>query len=267
MRQRNAFTLIELLVVVAIIALLVSILVPAMQTAREQAVRAVCAANLHHWGVLLNVYATANNDRYPPGGVMPVGPYLDHLVIHFYGTVEQTEAQMKSMFFYEYSGYPMDWETSGWGWTDVPEYETTSFWSCPNLAKFNYPEPPYFWADSVYLMTGYGFCFDGADTGFPLYGSSYPTHVSSGPNSPPSWNLMHEYIFAITGPGPDDWLTKAAGHMPGGGGFSYWDGADYWGPGIPEKPEGGNQLYNDFHVSWLDMDDLEHVTFGWFDYQ
>ena len=46
MNKEKGFTLIELLVVVAIIALLVAILIPAVQRAREEANRAVCATNL-----------------------------------------------------------------------------------------------------------------------------------------------------------------------------------------------------------------------------
>ncbi len=273
--NRKAFTLIELLVVVAIIALLVSILVPALNSAREQAARSVCAGNLHHWGVLLNVYAMENNGRYPPGGIMPLG-YLDHLVIHFWGTEDEAEAQMKSAFFYEYSGFPMDWETTGWGGGSVgaspPKYKTTSFWTCPNLAKLNFPEPPSYYWGSIYFVTGYGFCFDGTESGLPFYGSDtslYPTHAPSGPNSPPAWNLMHDQItYAREVDGV--WEVAVAGHVPGGGG--YW-GLDIDDPDCPwtrayVKPEGGNQLYNDFGVSWVDFDDLEPVSiWGTWDYK
>ena len=97
-QTRRAFTLIELLVVVAIIALLVAILVPALNRAKEQAKRAVCLANLHHWGIMLNTYTLNNNSRYPSArtpmsGSMRPGAYTF-----------ASEAEMKNFVFYEWSG-------------------------------------------------------------------------------------------------------------------------------------------------------------------
>lgn len=67
MRQKKArgFTLIELLVVVAIIALLISILLPSLARARELSKRTVCAANLKGTGNGFATYAVANNDDWP----------------------------------------------------------------------------------------------------------------------------------------------------------------------------------------------------------
>ena len=64
--RRNGFTLIELLVVVAIIAVLVSILLPALSRARKSAQQVTCAANLHQLGYGTEMYLQDNNDIYYP---------------------------------------------------------------------------------------------------------------------------------------------------------------------------------------------------------
>ena len=79
---RRGFTLIELLVVVAIIALLLSILLPSLRQARELARRAVCMANLHHIG-LANSFYLSEFHTYNLGRdafVRSLHPYLENTI-------------------------------------------------------------------------------------------------------------------------------------------------------------------------------------------
>jgi prepilin-type N-terminal cleavage/methylation domain-containing protein/prepilin-type processing-associated H-X9-DG protein len=64
-RTTEGFTLVELLVVIGIIALLISILLPALGKARDSANRAACGSNLHQIGLMLLIYAQDNKGSFP----------------------------------------------------------------------------------------------------------------------------------------------------------------------------------------------------------
>ena len=99
MRQRRGFTLIELLVVIAIIGVLIALLLPAVQAAREAARRAQCQNHLKQLGLGLHNYLDANNSL-PPG------------------------------YFYQ-AGY--GWGGFGWGTAILPQVEQGPLFDAANF--------------------------------------------------------------------------------------------------------------------------------------
>ena len=72
MRARRAFTLVELLVVIGIIALLISILLPALARAKEQSRMVKCLSNIRQIGMAFIMYTDANKGGFPAPAVKPL---------------------------------------------------------------------------------------------------------------------------------------------------------------------------------------------------
>jgi prepilin-type N-terminal cleavage/methylation domain-containing protein len=68
-RRAAAFTLVELLVVIGIIAVLIAILLPALNRARESAKKTTCLSNMRQLGDCFRLYAASNKDAMPIGAV------------------------------------------------------------------------------------------------------------------------------------------------------------------------------------------------------
>lgn len=85
-RTPHGFTLVELLVVISIIAVLLAVLVPAMNKAREQSKRLICRTKLKQIGYAINLYAE-NNNNFMPGAMEVWIPRYGRFAYYWHETI------------------------------------------------------------------------------------------------------------------------------------------------------------------------------------
>jgi len=195
-RKRPGFTLIELLVVIAIIAVLIGLLVPAVQKVRESASRTQCANNLKQIALAALNYEGVNK-RLPPGGLVSpnsttygwtlpppyAGPYTGVLAFLLpYVEQDNVYKQLNPAFFlfnttmpaWAYSTPPFDFQSgvslqNGTGYPHICDTRISTF-ECPsdNAGDLSIPTsvggvidayfitPQYLYIDYVYDLPNWG---------------------------------------------------------------------------------------------------------------
>jgi prepilin-type N-terminal cleavage/methylation domain-containing protein/prepilin-type processing-associated H-X9-DG protein len=127
-RPRQGFTLVELLVVIAIIAVLIGLLLPAVQKVREAANRMSCSNNLKNLGLALHNYHD-NHSKFPPGALGPRAgfPQFDGLKEHGVGAFLLPYIEQQPLFQH------YNWDSS---WLDPPNQQVVRtqlpVWQCPS---------------------------------------------------------------------------------------------------------------------------------------
>jgi prepilin-type N-terminal cleavage/methylation domain-containing protein/prepilin-type processing-associated H-X9-DG protein len=139
MRRNRAFTLVELLVVIGIIAVLVSLLLPALTKARASAVRLQCAANLRSLTQWTLMYASANNGMLPPiHAVVPPGTASvwpnrvdPNVKTTNWRGVMMRELALKRDFFY-CPANPENNTDFNWNFSATDCVMGYAYWGCPD---------------------------------------------------------------------------------------------------------------------------------------
>lgn len=223
MKKGRGFTLIELLVVIAIIAILASLLLPSLRSAKEAARRTVCAGHLSQLGRAFAMYLQEYGGFVPPyGGVIQFGwgqgaSWMDKL----YPFVSQTASGR------------------GPSYPESAESENTAVFRCPSTKTYALDGRKYLTSyilnSRLYLDTASGT----VDIGRLKHPSAvvvlYDRNRWTG--EPTDADMTDEW--GNSG-GPD-------GYGPGGLWNSYTGGPNFSGP----HGRGYNILFADWHVKWF----------------
>lgn len=239
----QAFTLIELLVVIAVIALLMSIIGPALNKAKEKARQVICTANIRQQGIAMNTYASDNNNKYPvapapgwwPFGGMANWDLFKPVNLSDPSTIEPA-AQM-ALFIQGYMDDPEVFycPSAKVGHTGYINYE--EHWDKP---ADDYPDEADFGWRCFSSFTGYptwaGYGYDTAgrfDPAGVMWSSDeerwdFKRKAAKDPLSSGSTVALSDIILEIVGPDAPYWNNHSFGEKSLGGNVQYNDGSAKW---------------------------------------
>jgi prepilin-type N-terminal cleavage/methylation domain-containing protein/prepilin-type processing-associated H-X9-DG protein len=270
-KRRSGFTLIELLVVIAIIAILIALLVPAVQKVRESAARTQCQNNLKQIGLAIHGYHDANQylppwaydfNPAPAGnalGAQTQGSSAMGLILPY---LEQGAALLTVRFdlsVIDLRNLPPPYGTATGGLDRVPVY------LCPSTNPFVVDYAPYFVSKG---LPNLGPMYLGATDYAPIRGLHSNFTSACAPASPADAGSVGVGVLGVkgtmgpSGTGMISGKTKLT-DVTDGTSNTFMVGEDagrhqIWAAGIPIMPNGPGQVGWTLNAAWADYNiDIE----------
>jgi len=259
--MHRAFTLIELLVVVSMIAILIALLLPALGSARDSAVRAQCASNQRQLAVLVTTYATDNKGLLPRGGrdnTYAAGKYVEHTP--FISSEFHT-------YILENAGVGDNPTRGTEGWYDTG---TSPILDCPNFTR-GFQDKQVRYSSGVRIGWVIGYQYLGSHPDVEAFNRDIP--IAGSNNS--DWRTFINLSDDGTGEIFTDynhWTATTAGwvfvaHTPksaldqGGGARAYTNNVLNGTPPEQAGSVGGNITFIDGSVRWRNLSEMnQHYT-------
>ncbi len=238
--RRSAFTLVELLVVIGIIALLISILLPALSRARESANRVVCLSNQRQ------IYLAAASYAADFKGYFPGAPYT-HRGSLFYAMYDNKDVGTAARYLFVNRYLRMSLEKADPNWSDSPMVFANSngpMW-CPSGSK-RLEDVGDIWAhyDNWGWKVSSDFTFSGL--GVAIYGNNdmaWPVRVAA--------LGRRQAVFSF------DTQAEDSTNIARNDGFNAFRWTKHFRSG---KPQGMNVVFMDGSGTWIGRDQCRILT-------
>jgi prepilin-type N-terminal cleavage/methylation domain-containing protein len=238
-----AFTLLELLVVISIIAILSSMLAPALFKATEKGKRVTCQSNLHQFGIAVNLYAADNSHHLLKSVQRPVGNARGAVQYVYPGGAWTTN----NLFPGQYNVGQMAQYMPGFTMNAATRsVEIASVWWCPSANDPNMRSSHKAGLLQGYFESSYSY-FSGA-SGWPRQMANKPTELTDDELRSDRL-LMNDTLFYRTQNRAWSYnhgIHGAADNSPN----NRVSPKDFGPPAVT----GMNQLYGDGHAAWKNVD-------------